>query len=248
LSPFALDKYEVTVARFRRFVDSYDGTAPAQGAGAGPRDGGWQSAWDSSLPKSHDDLVKALTCTNSGTTPTWTPAASYSETLPINCIDWFEALAFCIWDGGRLPTEAEWEFAAVGGKQNRLFPWGQDTPTYDLAVYDCAGVAPSGSCSPNDIVPVGSRPKGVGRYGQVDLAGSMWEMTRDSATAQFYDLTQMFFTEPDPVNLDSSAPFYVIRGDSWIGPPDQLRGANRNWIAWTSKFDGVGVRCARPAP
>lgn len=249
VSPFALDKFEVNVGRFRRFVDSYDGTPPAVDAGADPNAAasGWQAAWNSSLPQSHDALTNSLGCSSNGSSPTWTPAVSYNEGLPINCLDWFEAFAFCVWDGGRLPTEAEWEFAAAGGVQNRLFPWGQANATYDLAVYDCAGVLPAVSCSPNDILPVGSKPNGNGRYGQADLAGSMWEMTRDSYDSQYYAVPQLDVTQADPVNIDDSAAFYILRGGGWLNSASELRSVNRNNLAWNHSTDGVGMRCARPA-
>jgi|SRR5580704_4705762 sulfatase modifying factor 1 len=59
---------------------------------------------------------------------TWTPSPSGSENLPINCVDWAEAYAFCIWDGGFLPSDAEWEYAAAGGSEQREYPWGSALP------------------------------------------------------------------------------------------------------------------------
>jgi formylglycine-generating enzyme required for sulfatase activity len=55
---------------------------------------------------------------------TWTKRAGQNENLPINCVTWHEAYAFCIWDGGFLPSGTEWEYAAVGGSQQRYYPWG----------------------------------------------------------------------------------------------------------------------------
>jgi formylglycine-generating enzyme required for sulfatase activity len=55
-------------------------------------------------------------------------AAGANEALPINCVHWYDAFQFCAWDGGWLPTEAEWEMAAAGGAENRRYPWGGALP------------------------------------------------------------------------------------------------------------------------
>ena len=99
----------------------------------------------------------------------------------MNCIDWYEAYAFCIWDGGFLPSEAEWEAAAAGGPEQRAYPWGSAAPTGDLyLISDCDYPAGATGCSGvANIAPVGTAMLGAGRWGQLDLAGELAEWTLD---------------------------------------------------------------------
>ena len=68
------------------------------------------------------------TCAPSTWTPSPVSGSASQENLPINCVDWAEAYAFCIWDGGFLPSEAEWEYAAAGGSLQLDYPWGSAGP------------------------------------------------------------------------------------------------------------------------
>ncbi|MGH7734683.1 MAG: SUMF1/EgtB/PvdO family nonheme iron enzyme, partial [Gemmatimonadales bacterium] len=78
---------------------------------------GWQSADDSYVVPSATNLACDAYAS-------WTDTPASNEHLPIDCVNWYEAYAFCIWDGGFLPAEAEWEFAAADGDQVREYPWG----------------------------------------------------------------------------------------------------------------------------
>src|SRR5262249_25230918 len=107
---FRLDKYEVTVGRFRAFVNAGIGTQsnpPASGSGAHPNiaGSGWDMAWSSYLPTSKDALMARVKC--DATYQTWTDLPGTNENRPMNCLSWYDAMAFCAWDGGYLPTEAE---------------------------------------------------------------------------------------------------------------------------------------------
>jgi formylglycine-generating enzyme required for sulfatase activity len=180
IANFRIDPYEVTVGRFRRFVAEYSQTMTASGAGknpSNPADTGWNTAWNSMLPTNATALAgaKGLLCDSAY--QTWTSLAGSNENRPINCVNWYEAYAFCIWDGGRLPTEAEWEYLAAGG-DCRQYPWGSSpAPASDanLAVYGCFYNG-TGTCSGiTNIAPVGSVAAGSSRWGQFDLAGNVWE-------------------------------------------------------------------------
>src|SRR5262249_26580704 len=133
------------------------------------------------LPTSRDELIAKLKCDNPDF-QTWTDTVGAHENLPINCVNWQMAFAFCAWDGGRLPTDAEWNYAASGGAERRSYPWGSEAPDATYAVYctdfsDMTMQCPS--LAPHDILPVGSKSKGNGRFGPSDLAGSMGEWTLD---------------------------------------------------------------------
>jgi sulfatase modifying factor 1 len=140
---FRLDEYEVTVGRFRQFVSAWNGGAgyvPPAGSGRHAHlngglglasDGGdagiaYETGWLSSDNGAIAPTDASLACESQFAT--WTTRAGGNENLPINCVNWYEAYAFCIWDGGFLPSEAESEYAAAGGSQQREYPWGGAAP------------------------------------------------------------------------------------------------------------------------
>lgn len=187
VNSFRLDKYEVTVRRFRVFVTAGKGTQgspPMQGDGAHPglARSGWDTTWNGSLTLNRDELKADLNCES---LHTWTDAPADNEDRPINCVTWYEAMAFCAWDGGYLPTEAEWNYAAAGGSWQRSYPWSGDRLDLDTK-YTSYGIAPDcwgdgmSGCAVTDLVPVGSKPLGDARWGQSDLAGNVTEWVLDA--------------------------------------------------------------------
>lgn len=238
---FTMNKYEVTVGRFRTFVGQYDGTPPMEGAGENPSvaGSGWQSAWNGNLPVSKDALLAKLKCDPD--LQTWRDDVGSTEQYPMNCVGWYEAFAFCAWEGGRLPTEAEWEYAAAGGEENRLYPWGIDVPTQLLAVYDCARGG-SMSCSFDDIAAVGSVAAGAGRWGHQDVAGNMGEWGLDWYDEAWYAGGGASCV--NCVNLGSST-YRVYRGSSYNLRGKFLRGAARSGATPESRSYDLGLRCVR---
>jgi len=177
VSSFRLDMFEVTVARFRKFIEAgASAWTPSPGAGAHPGlpDTGWQTEWNSQIPTSKELWDQQLGV-NLGT---WTPAPGSRENRPINVVSWFEAFAFCVWDGGRLPSELEWEYAAAGGADNRPYPWGFEPPNDTRASFACNGDC-FGTEETVRILDVGSKWLGKARWGQQDLAGNMGEWVVD---------------------------------------------------------------------
>ena len=256
VSTYRLDVYEVTVGRFRTFVAVYDvwrmagnpaahsgkhAYLPGGGLNAGAETG-WDPAWNTNLPANSGLWDSHLLCRIDD--PTWTPDASGGhESRPINCVNWHEAYAFCIWDGGFLPTEAEWELAASGGEE-RVFPWSSPA---NSALIDCSHAnyhfpAPGpASCEPQTFTAnVGSRsPTGDGKWGHADLAGNVSEWALD-----------LYSGYPSVCNdcADLSAGTdRVVRGGSFHflgGSPSSARAASRS--AYPSLPDGgIGFRCAR---
>ncbi|WP_437808282.1 formylglycine-generating enzyme family protein [Sorangium sp. So ce1078] len=228
VSDLRVDRYEVTVGRFRRFVEAYPESRPAAGDGAHPPipGSGWVDGWGARLPASQAELREALKCKPG--LHTWTDDAGENEARPISCVSWFVAFAFCAWDGGRLPTEAEWNYASAGGSEQREYPWGNAFPNATYAVYDVTGSAVVGSKS----------LRGDGRWGQADLAGNLWEWTLD------FDGSYLPCRDCARVEGGSTR---VIRGGSWWQPePEDISTALRESWDPADRTDALGVRCARP--
>jgi formylglycine-generating enzyme required for sulfatase activity len=282
VSGFRLDKYLVTVGRFRQFVAAWKvGYTPPPGSGkhvhlngglglvnAGDDAGiSYEPGWVAS-----DDVNVAPTDANLLTTDyagrgTWTSSPGTQENLPINVVDWHEAYAFCIWDGGFLPSEAEYEYAAAGGSEDRLFPWGITDPGLDnqYAIYDClypTGL-PSDLChgdgGPGSLVapiaPVGTPLLGAGRWGQLDLVGEVGEWMLDWAPQNTLFIDPCVdcgdFTPPFPDAGPAGGPFKWYRGGSFNGSVQYEGfefievGSGDGYIVPYQRTDQVGFRCAR---
>jgi sulfatase modifying factor 1 len=228
LAGFYLDKYEVSVSRFRAFRTAVaGGWSPQDGEGAHPHAAG-VTGWVANTYTVDPDTVA-----NCLTSPmTWTDTAGDNEDLPINCVNWSTAFAFCIWDGGRLPTEAEWEYAAAGGGLNRIFPYAPGATPPDAGIQ-----AEYNSSRP---VAVGSQT-GFGFWEHFDLSGNVAEWVFDAYVPN-YD------GHPDPctnyVEL-SNGDTRVVRGGSYTSQAYEIRAASRSYSSWSLPNAWNGFRCAR---
>ena len=270
MNGYRLDKYEVTVGRFRKFVDAWVGgwrpqaasgkhTHLNSGSGLANTAGGYEPGWDATWAN-YPGAGSAPSSVPSGTSPTtvagwttnlscgsgyqtWTSAAGANERRPQNCLTWYDLHAFCIWDGGFLPSEAEWEYAAAGGAEERTYPWGATVPGTNatLSVYGCYWNG-TGSCTGvTNIATVGSVTAGNGKWDQSDLAGNVFEWN--------LDLYNNFFaaTCNNCANFTTSL-YRVIRGGLFLGDALSLPAASRIYNRPAYRDYIYGGRCARTAP
>ncbi|MEZ4372343.1 MAG: formylglycine-generating enzyme family protein [Polyangiaceae bacterium] len=243
VSSFRMDKYEVTVGRFRRFVEVYPGSLPKAGDGAHPKisGSGWQDVWATKVPSSRAALEGS--CLSGQCT--WTNTAGANESLPINGVNWYVAFAFCAWDGGRLPTEAEWEYVATPpGDPKPYYPWGFLAPDCNLA-----NIHPNGTsqCASAPLA-VDGRPAGAGSYGQVDLAGNVSEWVLDWFDPDWYQNggnTCADCANLAPVSVDMKEPTKVRRGAAFSYGASAAINSWREALYPTYALDLTGFRCAR---
>jgi formylglycine-generating enzyme len=269
VSGFRLDEYEVTVGRFRQFVGALNGGwLPQAGSGKhtylnGGRglvddspdadityEPGWLASDDVWLsPTSQPPVLEA-------NDSTWTASAGSNENLPINYVTWWKAYAFCIWDGGFLPSAAEWGYAATGGAQGLEYPWGSTDPgtMNQFAIYACYYSGNPATClggaAVSNLAPVGTAAAGAGLWGQVDLAGNVDEWNLDwwdVVTTGCADCAAVAPGAPQPnPNISPNRVERVTRGgdfrDSYASA---LLPTIRRDVTPGSLGDTLGFRCAR---
>lgn len=258
VSGFKLDQFEVTVGRFRAFLAAVTDTGWRPEASSGKHthlnaeqgllnkaddsfEAGWDSAWDAQLDGDVEEWNARLICNTESAS--WTPEAGSREQWPITCVNWFEAYAFCIWDGGFLPSETEWNAAASAGKQQRAFPW-SNPPTSlvidcDYANYygrddgqDYCGAPGTGSVS-----RVGALLAGNSLWGHADLAGNVFEWTLDSFADYVTDCPDCFYS--------ADLPYRVMRGGGFGNEAAAVLSSARTANAPDARSTNIGMRCAK---
>ena len=231
LSPYCIDLTEVTVAQYKQCSDKGE-------CKRAPRENEWPGI-TAREHKVYDPLCNIRDVDARGE-------------YPINCVDWSLAETFCRAKGGRLPTEAEWEFA-TRGSDGRKYPWGDEPPTDGTRLNACGKECLAWGKKLNEEVtamypaddgfqttaPVGSFPKGASPFGLQDVVGNVWEWASD----WYAPYTPGASTDPTGA---ASGTERVLRGGAW-------NGGDPAWVRPTYRFKstpglrshGIGFRCAK---
>lgn len=202
VSPFQISKYPITNAQFEKFMQA----------------GGYENKdwWSAEGWKYRQE--------NNWEQPRWWHDAENNlPNQPVVGVSWFEAEAFCKWLSAeskqivRLPTEAEWEFAARG-KEGRKYPWGKDEVTPEHANY--------GQSQINRPTAIGTYPLGATPEGIFDLAGNVWEWCLDWYDKNYYTECKKKGVVKNPLGPKEKVG-RVTRGGSYYWGDEALRGARR---------------------
>lgn len=148
---------------------------------------------------------------------------------PVRNVSWMDAVAYCGWAGGRLPTEAQWERAARGGEATR-FPWGDALPDCDRAALSPCVSAP---------IAVGSLDN-ASEFGAIDLIGNVSEWVADFYQADYYAAAPST-NPPGPAAGGERS----VRGGSYLDTADSLAGYTRLHADPLHRDPDIGFRCAR---
>jgi formylglycine-generating enzyme required for sulfatase activity len=185
--------------------------------------------------RQYGECVTAGSCTPPGTGAAANWGYPAYQNHPVNYVDWNQMVAFCSWTGGRLPSEAEWEFAARSGGRDFPYPWGDETATCDYAVMNVGGYG----CGAGRTWSVCSKLGGNSGQGLCDMAGNVREWVHDSYHENYVG------APADGTAWEDSGPVRVMRGGSFTDTAGYLRAFTRGFSFPTDRASYVGARCVR---
>jgi len=267
---FYLDKFEVTVGRFRKYMEAVDAWMeagnPVEGAGAVPLapDSGFKRAWLEGLEPDYAVGVRpgwlGVTKEDGPIMTMGNPTYLFAERddLAVNRVPFHAAFAFCIWDGGRLPSALEWRFVAQAGPSAAPYPWGNESAVDVFATAPTTAPQPGFENDPEWeylVIPVGSHPQSVGWFGHHDLVGGMDEWVRDD-TLDVMDARvrlgeDSIVKNPFELQLPMDRVIFgsnwamVTRAAGYSGTPLPPSGWNTGLRESSATSSLDGIRCAR---
>ena len=237
LDAYYIDKYEVTNAQFKEFVEATGYVTDAERNGFGevfnPKEPAffrrlniegvsWRRphTWIDNPNRSHPDAWENYNIMD-------------KMDYPVVQVGWYDAQAYAKWAGKRLPTEAEWEKAATG-TDGRI--WSLETDFES----NIEGITVYTNIASNNLAPVGNFPTDISPYGVYDMTGNVQEWVADWYAADYY----FYIHQNNPRGPDKGK-FRVLRGGSWIHQKSyQVRSANRAYQLSDYSSNFVGFRCA----
>ncbi len=208
LSDFSISKYEITNAQYAIFMNDIEANIDGSFGGVAYLD--------------MDDSDVEISHTGGSFI-----ADAGKENYPVIEVSWFGAKAYAEHYGGRLPTEAEWEFAAKGGTSSNDYTYSGSNTIDDIAWY----TTNSGSTTH----PVGT--KNANELGLHDMTGNVWEWTND-----WYDATYYSSSPSNNPQGPATGAYFVIRGGSWYNNAGTCRAANRSFSTLTFTGNNTGFR------